>query len=120
MRSTTHSPDLKKRKLLSVLCHVSTLVCWLILPLIVAIFVICISEDEVTIENAKEVINFNISLFVYYTFLIISFSLVVGLVLLPVFPLLIIAHYILPIIAIIKCATQLNQPYRYPFIFRLV
>ncbi|MEO1149109.1 MAG: DUF4870 domain-containing protein, partial [Cyanobacteria bacterium J06638_22] len=104
----------------STLCHLSTFLNWLIIPLIIPIIVICISEDEITIENAKEAINFHISFVLYYVFIILSFFLIIGFLLLPVLILLIIADYILPIIAIVNCTTRLNKPYRYPFIFRLV
>ena len=120
MKSTNHSPDIQKRKLLSTLCHVSTFSSWLIVPLVIPIIVICISEDEITIENAKEAINFHISFAIYYASLILSFFLIIGFVLIPVLVLVIIADYVLPIIAIVNCVTRLDKPYRYPFIFRLV
>ncbi|MBE7384021.1 MAG: DUF4870 domain-containing protein [Leptolyngbya sp. SIO1E4] len=116
----TQFSNLQKRKLLSTLCHLSTFLNWFIIPLIVPIIVLCISDDEITQKNATEAINFYISFIFYYTLFLISIFSLIGLVFLPFVIPLIIADYLLPIIAIVHCSTHLNKAYRYPFIIRIV
>ena len=133
------SPDLKKRKLYSTLCHVSTFLSWFILLLIIPIVILCISDDEIVQENANEAINFYISFIIYYVIaLILCFGLPLLLLIganyvlpsfatasfafigIPLLVLLIVADYMLPFLAIIHCLTHLNRAYRYPFIWRFV
>ncbi|NJM60512.1 MAG: DUF4870 domain-containing protein [Oscillatoriales cyanobacterium RU_3_3] len=110
-------PDLQKRKLLSALCHVSTFLSWFVIPVAVPIVVLCVSDDPVVQENAKEAINYYISFVLFY---VISGVLVFGLIGIPLLVLTIVADYVLPIMAIVHCLTNLSKPYHYPFIFRLV
>lgn len=113
----TDLPDLQKRKLLSALCHCSTLLSWAIVPFAVPIIVLCVSDDEITQQNAKEAINYYISFLLYYGICFLLMFLIIGF---PLLVLTIVADYVLPIMAIVHCLTNLSKAYRYPFIFRLV
>ena len=110
-------PDLQKRKLLSALCHVSTFLSWFIIPVAVPIVVLCVSDDPIVRENAKEAVNYYISFILYYA---IGALLLLALIGIPLLVLTAVADYVLPIMAIVHCLTNLSKPYRYPFIFRLV
>lgn len=94
------------------------------MPLIIPIIVLCLSEDKITQKNAQEAINFYISFFAYYALVLILTFLLFDPAIFILLPFLlaplIIADYILPIIAIVHCSTRLNRVYRYPFIFRIV
>lgn len=113
----TQLPDLQKRKLLSALCHCSTLLSWAIFPFAVPIIVLCVCDDEIVQENAKEAINYYISFLVYYAVCFLLMFVAIGF---PLLVLTIVADYVLPIIAIVHCLTNLSKSYRYPFIFRLM
>ena len=101
-----------------------TFLSWFLIPLIIPIIVLCLSEDKITQKNAQEAINFHISFFAYYALVLILTFLLFGLagfILLPIlFAPLITADYMLPIIGIVRCSTHLNRVYRYPFIFQIV
>ncbi|TAG95268.1 MAG: DUF4870 domain-containing protein [Oscillatoriales cyanobacterium] len=113
----TELPDLQKRKLLSALCHLSTLLSWAIVPFAVPIIVLCVSDDEIIQQNAKEAINYYVSFILYYSICFLLLFVVIGF---PLLILVIIADYVLPIMAIVHCLTNLSKPYHYPFIFRVV
>jgi uncharacterized Tic20 family protein len=109
--------DVNQGKLLSALCHgaifFSAALCSVGIPLVI----LFTTDDAVVKANAKESINFHINLYIYgLVFVLLSFVLI-GI------PLLIglgIASFILPIMALVKVLDNPSQPYRYPFIFRLV
>ncbi len=109
--------DLNQEKLLSVLCHGAIFFSSLFLSVGIPLVILFTTENAVVKANAKESINFHINLYIY--------ALIFGLLILVFigFPLLIglgIASFIMPIIALIKVIENPSQPYRYPFIFRLV
>lgn len=109
--------DLNQEKLLSALCHGAIFFSSLFLSVGIPLVILFTTENAVVKANAKESINFHINLYIY--------ALIFGLLILVFigFPLLIglgIASFIMPIIALIKVIENPSQPYRYPFIFRLV
>jgi uncharacterized protein len=112
-----HDPE--TRKILSALSHGATFFSWLVVSIGVPIAILMISEDPVVKNNAKEVINFHLNLFLYAIIFGVLCFVLIG------FPLLVIVilgilSFILPIIAIIKIIDNPDISYRYPFIFRLV
>jgi uncharacterized Tic20 family protein len=109
--------DLTTRKLLSVICHAAIFFSSLLVSIGIPIAVLLISEDPVVKENARESINFHINLFLYAIFFVLLILVAIGI---PLLILLGIANLLLPIVAIVHCATNPDKPYRYPLIFRLV
>ena len=111
--------DSDKRKLLSLVCHGAIFFSTLGLSIGAPIAVLLVSDDPVVKENATEAINFHFNVWLYTTIIgvltIITFGLA-GFVLIPVGYLL---HWGLTIFAILHIFKDPNQPYRYPFIFRL-
>jgi uncharacterized protein len=109
--------ELEKRKLLSVLCHASPFLSFLVLSVAVPIVIMATTDDSVVKANAKESLNFFINLFIYG---IIAFVLTFVLIGFLMYIILFAVSVILPIIAVIKVINNPEEPYRYPFIFRLV
>jgi uncharacterized protein len=115
--------DSDKRKLLSALCHGSIFLSALVISIGIPIAVLLVSDDPVVRDNAKEALNFHFNVWVlggiaaicaalWWTIILLPFALLGGLVLL--------ASWILPIMAIINSLSNPEVPYRYPFIFRLL
>lgn len=101
-------------KVLSVLCHLSSLFGFPILfPLVV--YLVLRNESEYGKENAKEALNFHISLLIYS---LVCIPLVFILIGIPLLMIMGIASFILSIIAAIKASD--GGCYRYPLTIRLV
>jgi hypothetical protein len=109
--------DLAQRKLLSALCHGAIFFSSLLVSIGIPIVVLLITDDPVIRENAKESINFHINLYLYAVIFGILVLVAIGI---PLLIMLGIASILLPIVAIVHCATVTDKPYRYPFIFRIV
>jgi len=109
--------DLDQRKLLSALCHGSIFLSSVLVSVAIPIAILFITNDPIVKANAKEALNFHINLYIYaFVFILLAFV-IIGFFLLA---LLGIVSLIMPIIALIKVLDDPNQPYRYPFIFRLI
>ncbi|MFP4099947.1 DUF4870 domain-containing protein [Coleofasciculus sp.] len=109
--------DLDQRKLLSALCHGSILLSSAILSVAIPIVILLVTDDPIVKANAKEALNFYINLYIYAFIFILLIAVAIGI---PLLILLGIVSLIMPILAVIKVLDDPNQPYRYPFIFRLV
>ena len=109
--------DFSQRKLLSAACHGAIFFSSTIVSIGIPIAILLVSNDSVVKENAKESINFHINLFLYAIVFIILIFVAIGV---PLLILLGIASILLPIIAIVRVATEPEKPYRYPFILRLL
>jgi uncharacterized protein len=112
--------DSDKRKLLSTLCHGAIFFSTAIFSVGVPIVILFISDDPVVKDNAKEAINFHFNVWFYGVIIgflaFITFGLL-GFILIPIGY---AVHWILTILALLKIFADPDQPYRYPFIFRLV
>lgn len=109
--------NLEKRKLLSAVSHGALLLDAAVLPLLIPIAVLVLSDDTIVQQNAKEALNFFINIIIYvFLFGLLSF-IVIGL---PFLFLTLFIHWLMPIIAIVHALTQLDRPYRYPFILRVL
>lgn len=116
--------DVDKRKLLSGLCHGSIFFSPLILTVGIPLSILLVSDDPVVKTNAKEAINFHLNVwllgaiaafigFFWWTIILIPLIWVMGAILL-------VMTWIEPIFAIVKCLGNPEQPFRYPFIFRVL
>ncbi len=116
-----------KRKLLSVLSHASVFFSVTLLAVGIPIGVWFTSDDPVVKDNAKEAINFHFNVWFWGAIIggivgilsFISFGLL-GVLLAPVIGLGFLIHWGLTIWAIAHCLGKAEQPFRYPFIFRLL
>ncbi len=120
------SHDSDKRKLLSSLCHGAIFFSTGLLSIAVPIVINLISDDPVVKSNAKESINFHFNVWFWATLIgipiaIISFITfgIGGFLFFPVVVLGFAIHWGLTIWALFHCLTQPDEPFRYPFIFRL-
>jgi uncharacterized protein len=109
--------DFSQRKLLSAACHGAIFFSSTIVSIGIPIAILLVSNDPVVKENAKESINFHINLFLYAIIFALLVLVAIGV---PLLILLGIASILLPIIAIVRVATDPQTPYRYPFILRLL
>lgn len=109
--------DQDKRKLLSALCHISGLCSPAIVTIGVPIAALCLTDDPVVRVNAKESINFTISVWLYGIVFGILVFLVIGI---PLLFILIIVAFLMPIIATVSVLANPDKPYRYSFIIRFV
>lgn len=109
--------DLNQGKLLSALCHGAIFLSSLLFSVGIPLVILFTSDDAVVKANARESINFHINLYIYalifgaLSFVLIGIPLLIGLG---------IVSFIMPILAVVKVLDNPSQPYRYPFIFRLI
>ncbi|MGF1514668.1 MAG: DUF4870 domain-containing protein [Elainellaceae cyanobacterium] len=116
---TTGPYDSDKRRLLSALSHGSIFFNALILSVGIPIAVLMVSDDPVVKENAKESINFHLN--VWFWSLIFGVIATVTFGLLGfILGLLFLVYAGLAVWAIIHTLTQPSDPFRYPFILRLL
>ncbi|MGI0488259.1 DUF4870 domain-containing protein [Pantanalinema rosaneae CENA516] len=111
------SYDLDKRKLLSALCHGSIFISLLGVSVGIPIAILFVSEDPVVKANAKEALNFHFNVWLYG---IIFGVLTIVLIGFPLLAILQVINVVLPVFAILHTLSKPNDPYRYPFIFRLL
>jgi uncharacterized Tic20 family protein len=106
-----------QRKLLSVLCHAAIFFSSLFVSIGIPIAILLINDDPVVKQNARESLNFHINLYLYA--IIFGLLVFVAFIGIPLLVLLGIASFVFPIIAIVKVLANPDQPYRYPFLFRI-
>jgi uncharacterized protein len=111
------SSDLEKRKILSVLCHGACFFSATVVAVGIPIAILFLTEDSVVKANAREALNFQITVFVAAIAAILLAFVLIGFIFF--FPIALFS-VIFPIIAMIKVLDQPDQPYRYPFIFRVL
>jgi uncharacterized protein len=110
----TMTSDANNRAMIS---HLSALVMFLGIPSVFGPLVAWLAwrDDPYVGEQAKEALNFNISMLIYAAVAAVSLILLVGFVLLPA---LFIAWLVLVIDASVKASRGVG--YRYPFTIRFV
>ncbi len=119
--------DAGKRSLLSLICHACTLFGVTALPILGPIVILMISDDPVVKANAKESINFHINILFWAAVIggvcgFIGFiTLGLGwLFLWPIVAFGFLWHFGWSVVAILKTLSNPNEPFRYPFILRLL
>lgn len=108
--------DNDKRKILSILSHASIFGSALIIAAGLPLAIMFVSEDPVVKENAKEALNFHFNVWLYGIVFGLLCWVLIGW---PLLAVLFVAHWTLPIFAVLQALNTPEQPYRYPFIFRL-
>jgi uncharacterized Tic20 family protein len=118
--------DSDKRKLLSSLCHGAIFFSTTLFSVGVPIVINLLSDDPVVKSNAKESINFHFNVWFWATLIgvplaIISFITfgIGGFLFFPVVAFGFALHWGLTIWALLHCLGKPDEPFRYPFIFRL-
>jgi uncharacterized protein len=108
--------DSDKRKLLSALAHGSIFISALVVSIAIPIAILFISEDSLIQDNAKEAINFHLNVWLWGILIIIPSFFTLGLFGLIWF----LVHWGLSIWAVTHSLQTPDEPFRYPFIFRIV
>jgi uncharacterized protein len=111
-----YDPD--KRKLLSALCHGAIFFSTTLVSIGVPIALLLVTEDPVVKDNAKESINFHFNVWLYGTIIGLLVFVSFGL-LFPLAGLGYLLHWGLTIWALTHVFSNPDQPFRYPFIFRV-
>jgi uncharacterized Tic20 family protein len=118
--------DSDKRRLLSCLSHAAIFFSTTFLSIGVPIVINLISDDPVVKTNAKESMNFHLNVWFWGAVIGIPIAILSfltfglgGILFFPVIALGFIIHWGLTIVALIHCFTKPDEPFRYPFIFRL-
>ena len=109
--------DADKRKLLSALCHGSIFFSLLGVSIGIPIAVLFVSDDPIVKENAKEALIFHFNVWLYGIIFGVLTIVLIGFFLLAILQ---VVNVVIPILAILQCLSNPDQPYRYPFIFRLL
>lgn len=109
--------DTDKRKILSALCHGSIFFSLAFVSVGIPIAVLFVSDDPVVKDNAKEALNFHFNVWIYGIIFGVLTIVLIGFLLLGILQ---IVNFVLPILAILQCLSNPEQPYRYPFIFRFL
>jgi uncharacterized Tic20 family protein len=112
--------DTDKRKLLSALSHGSIFFSTALVSVGIPIAVLFVSDDPVVKENAKEAINFHFNVWLYGAIIGVLTVLTLGLLGLILGPIFYLVHWGLTILAVFQTLSNPDQPFRYPFIFRLL
>jgi uncharacterized protein len=121
-----NSFDFDKRKLLSSLCHGAIFFSTTLFSIGVPIIINIISDDPVVKSNAKESMNFHLNVWFWATLIGVPLAIISfitfglgGILFFPVVALGFAIHWGLTILALLHCFSQPNEPFRYPFIFRV-
>lgn len=113
--------DTDKRKLLSILSHASVFFASLWVFIGLPIGILFVSDDPVVKANAKEVLNFHFNIWLYEAIIAVLWLSIVGIPLaLILMPFFFLFHWVTPVLAILKALNNPDEPYRYPFIFRIL
>ena len=112
--------DTDKRKLLSALSHGSIFLSTILVSVGIPIAILFVSDDPVVKENAKEAINFHFNVWLYGAIIGVLAFFTLGLLGLILGPIYYIVHLGLSILAVVQTLGNPDQPFRYPFIFRLL
>ena len=115
-----------KNRLLSVVCHGCTLFGISMISIAVPIVALLMTDDDVVRKNAKESINFHLNIWfwaaviggIYGVLSFLTFGLL-GLILWPLLGLGFFWHAFWSVMAVIHSLGS-DEPYRYPFILRLL
>jgi uncharacterized protein len=118
--------DSDKRKLLSSLCHGAIFFSTALFSIGVPIVINLLSDDPVVKSNAKESINFHLNVWFWATVIGVPLGIlswltfgIGGILFFPIVALGFALHWGLTILAIIHCLNQPDEPFRYPFTFRI-
>lgn len=110
-----YDPD--RRKVLSALCHGACFFSSTVFAVGIPIVILVLTDDPVVKANAKEALNFQISIFIWGIISVLLAILLIGFVM---FFILLIFSFIAPIIAIVSVLSNPDRRYRYDGIFHFL
>ncbi len=114
-----------KRKLFSLLCHGSIFFGSLLFTSMIPLVILLLFDDPIIKETAKETLNYHFNIWLYGAitagiatfFTILFFTIPLAWAVGAVFALF---QLVPPIFGILATLNNPNEPYRYPFIWRLL
>ena len=107
------SPPTQDDKTMAILAHILTFVVGFIAPLVV--YLSKKDQPSFALEHAKESLNFQLSLIIYFTVSLILMIILIGIAMMVILGIL---TFILVIVATIKAAN--GEMYRYPLTIRFI
>jgi uncharacterized protein len=114
-----------KRTLFMLLCHISIFLGALVIPFAVPLAIYILFQDSVIKETARETLNYYFNIWVYGAItagLVVFFTALI--ITAPLAWLIggafFLFHWIPPIFGILAALNNPNEPYRYPFIWRVL
>jgi uncharacterized protein len=112
--------DADKRKLLSLLSHGAIFLSTTLISIGVPLAILFICDDPIVKENATESINFHFNVWAWGSVIFILSWLTFGLLGFILGPAGFLLHWGFTIFALLKIFGNPDQPFRYPFIFRIL
>jgi uncharacterized protein len=117
-----------KRRLFSLLCHGSIFLGSLLITSAIPLAILLLFDDPVIKATAKETLNYHFNIWLYgaITAGLIAFLTPFSILILPIFLIwgiggaFFLFHLVPPIFGILATLNNPNEPYRYPFIWRLL
>ena len=114
-----------KRKLFSLLCHGSIFLGSLLFTSLIPLAVLLLFDDPTLKATAKETLNYHFNIWLYFAISgALGFLFTALIVTIPLAWLIggmfFLFHWIPPIFGILATLNNPNEPYRYPFIWRLL
>jgi uncharacterized protein len=114
-----------KRKLFSLLCHGSIFLGSLLFTSAIPLVVLLLFDDPVIKATAKETLNYHFNIWLYFAISgALGFFFTALIVTIPLAWLIggafFLFHWIPPIFGILATLSNPNEPYRYPFIWRVL
>lgn len=113
-----YDPD--KRKILSLLSHSAIFFSTTLISIGIPIAILFVSDDPVVKDNAKESINFHFNVWVWGAVIGAISWLTFGLLGFILIPAGFLLHWGLTVFALLKVFGNPDEPFRYPFIFRVL
>lgn len=121
------SESINKRLFLSLLSHGSIFISVALVGFLIPLAISIVSDDAIVKANAKEAMNFHFNVWfwgailggIYGVLSFLTFGLL-GLILWPLVAIGFLLHWGLTIWAMTHCIGNPNEPFRYPFIFRVL
>jgi uncharacterized protein len=113
------------RRLFSLLCHGSIFLSSIVFPALLPLAIYVTSSDEVIKETARETLNFHLNIWVYGALAgALAFFFFALIVTIPVSWAIggafYLFHWVPPVFALLATFQNPDQPYRYPFIWRVL
>jgi uncharacterized protein len=109
-----------KNRLLSVVCHGCTLLGVSVITIAIPIVALFVADDDLVKKNAKESINFHLNIWFWAAIIgAICAIPLLGLLFIPLAIFGFLWHAFWSVMAILHSLSS-DEPYRYPFILRLL
>ena len=104
-------------KSLSIIAHLAALFSSVVISVLGPIIIMAATDNDVARGNARESLNFQINIIIWALLAAALCFVLIGFVLLPI---VVLWSFIMPIVAMVRCANDENLVYRYPLCIRFL